>query len=305
MRLRCSVPLVAAAIVLGATTASAGAATLRADDGVLRYRTDEAATVTAFTDGHELVLVDSTATSLDRALPDECVVEPVDAGIGARCDARGPQLLRISTGDAPAQIAAADLPRRVALDVRLGDAENVVEGGAGDDRIIGGAGRDTLYGGPGDDLVVGGDGNDYVRGNGGDDDVRGGEGLNFIFGDGGNDVLRGGSSFEFFTAGRGDDVVYGGDGGDDIGLGAGDDIAYGGDGDDEIRGGSGADRIFAGAGDDLVRARDGEGDEIRCGAGTDVARVDAAELDEARRSCEKVRQADVPAVDPADQDTVD
>ena len=74
---------------------------------------------------------------------------------------------------------------------------------------------------------------------------------------------------------------------------------------DEIRGGSGADRIFAGAGDDLVRARDGEGDEIRCGAGTDVARVDAAELDEARRSCEKVRQADVPAVDPADQDTVD
>lgn len=292
-----------AAVVALATVGSASAGTLRGNDNGLRYESDGAMTVRVWNEGRDLILVDTAATQFDRELPRTCAIEVVDAGVGARCVAPGQQELRITTGDGNSWITAWELPRRVSLHVKLGTGDNIVEGGSGDDRIDGGAGRDTLYGGPGDDRIDGNDGNDYLRGNGGNDDVRGGEGLNFLFGDGGDDLLVGGSSFEYFTGGRGDDVVRGGGGNDDIGLGAGDDVAHGGDGDDEIRGGAGQDTVHAGNGDDLVRLRDGEGDTVQCGGGNDIARVDAGEVDMARRSCEKVKQADAAIVDPVDQET--
>jgi Ca2+-binding RTX toxin-like protein len=299
--------LIGALGVLLVTTGAANAATLRATGDGYRYvaAPGEVNTVRAWTEGRTLHLTDTGASAFDRALPSGCVAVLADLGIAADCDARGDNRLRVELGDGNDRLEAWELPRRIELDVDTGAGENVVEAGAGDDRIVGGDERDTLYGGPGDDVVVGGDGNDYVRGNGGDDVVRGGEGLNFLFGDGGDDELFGGSSFEYFTAGSGDDVVHGGGGADDIGLGRGDDLAFGGADDDEIRGGAGADRMFGEGGNDLIRARDGESDRINCGGGSgDIARVDANELDEARRSCETIKQADAAPADPPDVDTL-
>lgn len=281
----------------------AHAATLSSTASGFRYTAapGESNTVRAWTDGRALHLTDLGVTAFDRDLPAACIAVPTDLGVGARCDARGEQLLRVELGDGNDILEAWELPRRVSLVVDAGSGDNLVEAGSGDDRLVGGADRDTLYGGPGDDVVIGGDGNDYVRGHGGDDVIRGGEGLNFLIGDGGDDVLYGGSSFEYFTAGSGADVVYAGAGADDIGLGAGDDVAFGGADDDEIRGGPGLDRLYGEGGNDLLRTRDGERDVVSCGGGgADVARVDANELDEAKRSCERVKQADAVPVEPVD-----
>lgn len=302
-----AIMLVAALAATLATSASVHAASLASTPGGLRYAAaaGEANAVRAWTDGRTLHLVDRGASTLNVVLPVACIAVPADLGVAVDCDARGDQVLRVDLGDGTDSLEAWELPRRVSLVVDAGSGDNLVEGGSGDDRIVGGVDRDTLYGGPGDDLVVGGDGNDYVRGHGGNDVIRGGEGLNFVIGDGGDDELHGGSSFEYFTAGAGNDVVYAGGGADDIGLGRGDDVAYGGADDDEIRGGPGADHLFGEGGDDLLRTRDGERDVANCGAGTaDVARVDANELDEAKRSCETIRQADATTVDPADVDAI-
>jgi Ca2+-binding RTX toxin-like protein len=290
-------------VSMAATSSAAHAATLSSTATGYRYvaAAGEANALRAWTDGRTLHLNDTGVSTFGTALPSGCITVPAELGIAADCDARGDQVLRIDLGDGNDILEAWELPRRVSLVVDAGSGENLVEGGSGDDRITGGADRDTLYGGPGDDLVVGGDGNDYVRGHSGDDVVKGGEGLNFIIGDGGDDELHGGSSFEYFIAGSGDDVVFGGGGADDIGLGRGDDVAFGGAGDDELRGGAGFDKLYGEGGNDLIRTRDGERDIVNCGGGADdVARVDADELDEAKRSCEKVKQADSMPAEPAD-----
>ena len=47
-----------------------------------------------------------------------------------------------------------------------------VDGGDGDDVIIGSAGDDVLLGGAGDDVLIGGPGNDVLDGGAGDDDIE-------------------------------------------------------------------------------------------------------------------------------------
>ena len=46
-----------------------------------------------------------------------------------------------------------------------------LDGGDGDDVLLGGAGDDTLLGGPGDDVLIGGPGNDVIDGGAGDNVV--------------------------------------------------------------------------------------------------------------------------------------
>ena len=287
-------------------SAPAGAATLRATGDGYRYTAGagEANLVTAVIDGRNLVLTDPGAAGLDRALPAGCTADAADAGIAVRCDARGDQTLKVELGNGDDSLAAYELPRRISLVVDAGSGINVVEGGSGDDRIVGGADRDTLYGGPGADRVEGGGGSNWLRGNGGDDVVIGGSDFDTLYGDGGEDEIQGGGEFDYIYGGGGDDEINGGAGGDTITAGKGADHIVGGAGDDEIRGGKGADSFDAGPGDDLLRARDGEGDTIKCGAGADVARVDAGEVDQAKRDCETVKQADTTFAEPADEDVI-
>lgn len=88
-------------------------------------------------------------------------------------------------------------------DILAGDfRDNVIEGGAGDDRIYGGPdpadvnrmnnpllNNDGLYGGAGDDVIYGGAGVDYLDGGEGNDTLFGGKGGDTIYGGSGSDMI--------------------------------------------------------------------------------------------------------------------
>jgi Ca2+-binding RTX toxin-like protein len=123
-----------------------------------------------------------------------------------------------------------------------------VDGGLGDDTIIGGSLADTLDGGAGTDTIDGGDGDDLITGGLGDDTLNGGRGKDRLFGNAGKDVVHG----------DGDN--------DEIDGGIGDDTIDGGQGSDVIRGDTGADRIAS---------KDGFVDNVNCGLGQDVLTRDS------------------------------
>ena len=144
-----------------------------------------------------------------------------------------------------------------------------VEGGAGNDTLIGNAAINTLWGGLGNDRIDGGAGNDNLQGDDGDDVLIGGSG---------NDVLNGGvgidtvdysaatanltinlatTTAQTITTGESDTItnienVIGGSGADTI---TGSTLANnlnGGAGNDRIRGGLGNDTITGGLGADVA-----------------------------------------------------
>jgi Ca2+-binding RTX toxin-like protein len=93
---------------------------------------------------------------------------------------------------------------------------HTMNGGGGDDTIIGGAGNDMLGGQGGDDSVKGGDGDDWISGGGGDDYLVGGSGRDGLTGSLGDDTLDGGAGRDVLYTGRsgpsGHDVYDGGGG---------------------------------------------------------------------------------------------
>lgn len=66
---------------------------------------------------------------------------------------------------------------------------DVIKCGGGNDVVDGGAGNDKLLGGSGKDKLLGGSGNDTLRGGAGADSLRGNAGTDRLFGDAGNDRL--------------------------------------------------------------------------------------------------------------------
>ncbi|MFO0952597.1 MAG: calcium-binding protein [Isosphaeraceae bacterium] len=117
----------------------------------------------------------------------------------------------------------------------------VVNGGAGDDGIIAGAGPVTINGGAG---------NDYIEGSAYDDVLSGGDGSDTILAGDGNDLVDGGA---------GDDLLVGGNGNDTLRGGGGRDVLIGGAGGDDLQGGSGDDLLI---GSDLIGVSDDDLDAI-------------------------------------------
>jgi Ca2+-binding RTX toxin-like protein len=117
------------------------------------------------------------------------------------------------------------------------EAKNLeVRGGKGNDTIIctGEADERTFFGIPiGDNnpnlTIDGGKGDDFIMGSNGDDVIKGGNGNDFIMGGDGNDQIHGGRGNDFIHGGNGNDKVYGDQGRDDV---------YGGQGKDWVQGGS-------------------------------------------------------------------
>ncbi|MEA2710706.1 MAG: hypothetical protein QOF78_3307 [Phycisphaerales bacterium] len=150
-----------------------------------------------------------------------------------------------------------------------GDGNDFVLGNGGRDTIYAEAGDDSVRGGGSSDFIDGGAGNDTLRGDAGNDRISGGDGFDRIRGSLGNDSLAGGSSKDFIGGEAGNDelqgdggadVLAGGEDDDVVFGGAGDDNANGNDGDDFLSGGSGDDQLFGGGGNDGFNPGDQEGE---------------------------------------------
>jgi hypothetical protein len=118
-----------------------------------------------------------------------------------------------------------------------------LEGGAGNDFLVGGLGDDEFRVEPDGDWVEDGFFKDIAFGGEGDDEFHGGPGPDYLASTEGND--------RFFGYG-GNDVIFGGVGEDELQGGDGDDWLVAEAGNDLIDGGAGADRIYAGPGNDSI-----------------------------------------------------
>ena len=92
-----------------------------------------------------------------------------------------------------------------------GDAgDNTLIGWAGKDIMNGGNGNDALWGRNGDDTLNGGDGNDELNGENGNDILNGDAGNDTLNGGTGNDILNGGAGNDTLNGGTGNDILNGG-----------------------------------------------------------------------------------------------
>lgn len=211
----------------------------------------------------------------------------------------------ISAGDGNDVVwgdASPDAIPRVHLTALVSDravknGNDVIEGGAGDDRLYGMGGNDVIYGGADNDTIHGrgldtpvdaddadsdyidgGTGNDVISGDDGDDTILGGEGDDSIRGDNalaftvdGNDTIDGGIGNDRLAGDGGDDVVMGGDG-DDFINGDNADIDGSRHGNDVLSGGAGNDTIHGSGGDDALMGDDG--DDLLVGDGAIPSQYD-------------------------------
>jgi Ca2+-binding RTX toxin-like protein len=155
------------------------------------------------------------------------------------------------------------------------EAQNlVIRGGKGNDQIVctgetakfeflgmkfgpaapkmtldGGKGNDTIVGSEGNDKIIGGRGNDILMGGGGNDEMDGGRGNDQMWGGHGNDVMRGGKGHDRMWGGDGNDRMRGDSGNDMLRGGNGDDHCLGNRGVDDVRGGKGSDWVARGSQD--------------------------------------------------------
>ena len=142
-------------------------------------------------------------------------------------------------------------------------AGKVSGGGIGSDsfsnieKLLFGAGNDSVTGGNGDDAFDGGVGTDTLKGGAGKDTLWGAEGNDRIDGGSGDDVLDGGIGDDELKGGSGDDRIEAGEGNDGIDAGSGNDIILAGAGNDQVDAGSGDDRIEGAAGDDMLAGGSG------------------------------------------------
>ncbi len=167
------------------------------------------------------------------------------------------------------------------VDTSVG-ASDTINGGNGDDIVLGGAGGDTIDAGEGNNIVFGDFGRIVLAnglpllalstdpGLGGSDTIRAGAG---------NDLIIGGTAGDAIRAGDGTNLVFGDNGlfdwvaddGDQSDLDRAWSLYEGDGGDDLIETGSGGDLIVGGAGADEINA--GEGRNIVLG---DSGRITAA-----------------------------
>lgn len=132
----------------------------------------------------------------------------------------------------------------------------IINGGGGDDVIVGSILDDSIHGGSGNDSLRGGGGNDFLDGESGADTLNGGAGDDTLIGGDGADGLSGFTGNDLLNGNSDDDTLYGGAGNDTLLAAAGNDTAIGGDGADVVRGHSGDDILVGGSGSNDPDASD-------------------------------------------------
>jgi uncharacterized delta-60 repeat protein len=221
----------------------------------------------------EVTLQNGVLTILGTPAADRIIIQSTNI-FGVMVTANGQQhvfdelevrSISLSGGDGKDYIDASAL---AALPPIAGtDFPVTLDGGNGDDIILGHQGRDRITGAAGNDRIVGGAGDDWLSGNSQKDRIDGGDGDDSIFGNGGGDRLEGSA---------GDDTLLGGDQPDGIAGGAGNDSVLGEGGHDRLSGDAGQDFISGGGGNDTFYSRDHEIDHLVGG----VAAFDQAQVDD-------------------------
>ncbi|SFR33177.1 calcium-binding protein [Litoreibacter janthinus] len=121
------------------------------------------------------------------------------------------------------------------FEVRAGKGDDRVVGSAEDDILNGGKGEDTLLGGFGDDTIIAGKHDDFVDGGDGADDISGNLGNDTLYGGKGADVIDGGAGDDFIFGVKGNNTLLGGAGRDTIDTGLNGSVVDGGSGRDYIK----------------------------------------------------------------------
>lgn len=224
------------------------------------------------------------------------------AGVEATFAASEVRAVRITGSDADDSVFI-DKAIKLPTLIRTGAGNDRVRGGRGVDTVDAGAGNDTVYGSRGNDRLSGGDGNDMIHGNVGHDIIDGGAADDRIYGQDGNDTLYGGEGFDLLAGQRGDDTIYGGEGDDRLGGGTGADDLYGGVGNDKLEGHSGNDELFGGDGSDKTKGGNGR-NTVRSGGSN--GEHTAQNLTESLEIDAPVSENPTPPPqDPVDPDSVD
>ena len=156
---------------------------------------------------------------------------------------------------------------------KLGNVRLVIDGGAGDDVLIGTTSNDTIVGGDGNDVISSRQGNDTVNGGAGDDVIDAGSGDDFVMGDADNDNITGGDGDDTLDGGVGNDVINGDNDRDSMIGGFGDDLMIGGNDNDFLSGDTGEDTLIGAGGDDTLDG--GRNNDVLLGnSGNDKLRGD-------------------------------
>jgi RTX calcium-binding nonapeptide repeat (4 copies) len=137
----------------------------------------------------------------------------------------------------------------------------LIQGGSGNDNILGSGGSDLIMGGSGNDDIAGRNGNDQLYGDRGDDEISGGNGNDTLGGDD-EDTLWARSASRPADFGN-NDTLNGGDGDDWLLSGTESDIHDDLSGNDQLTGGAGADILD-------IRGRQTTGSEFEVGNGDTI-----------------------------------
>ena len=254
-----------------------------------------------------------TVTDVAGVVTIRDAVAPVVAPIG--CQQVDPRAVTCRPSSGPIKVVVALGDNDDSLSLNTAADGTIVDGGPGNDVLVGGPGDDSLDGDIGNDLIAGGAGDDLLEPGLGGDVLHGGEGsdsavytarelpvsidLSLPRADGATDAADSLTSVEGAIGGNGKDVLTGNDGPNRLEGNIGNDRITGRGGADELIGSEGADQIDAGAGDDLIdlsnvveedEGEDGEftvdesNDRVRCGSGFD--RVLLPEVGDRLADCE-------------------
>lgn len=143
-----------------------------------------------------------------------------------------------------------------------------LNGGIGNDILLGGNANDRIDGKDGNDTIIGWNGNDNLFGQGQNDFISGGDGDDNIEGGSGTDTLNGGRDDDDIDGGPGEDTLFGEHGNDGLYGKGGDDRLLGGIGSDSLNGGRDDDSLTGNSGSDVLRGKAGH-DRLKGGAGSD------------------------------------
>ncbi len=245
-------------------------------------------TVLAAAEGTQLTVTASTVANPVGETTKSQFIEKLTVNTNAGADAVRVEdlgdvsLLQFVEVDAGSGTDLVDASSQAKRSLRL-----FINGGRGDDTLIGGdsletihgdAGDDSLLAGAGDDCLFGGNGQDSLFGGAGNDGLQGEDDRDVLYGEAGNDNLDGGRGNDNLFGGTGDDLLLGNSGDDRAAGEAGDDTLEGNAGDDTLDGGDGDDTLFGQAGVDSLLGQSGndqlsggdEDDRLIGGAGNDL-----------------------------------